>query len=292
MYLKFLLKAACLLLLLPSALVYSGNVYEPNDEEPIAIIPAEQGSKHRPHSNAFVPFEANYNAGLASVLLCGLDVNARDKSTPLILKEYSDSVLSRYGMRISVPKNYTVDVFDEATIWSLAAASEYGNPMWDYFARLISKDGNCMILLESVPAYNENVILRKIKNKTADMCREMSYVLDDGESGFRGISKIEDYSKVTEYDHAKSMRLFGADKVYSYVVPYGKTAFCYIHPSVDEKVPYIQSLYRDKYPEMRRYFFTKDGYVTYSLTMLLSSKGVLHEKKYIKVLKHVVDYGK
>lgn len=33
------------------------------------IIPAEQGSKHRLHSKAFVPFEANYNAGLASVLV-------------------------------------------------------------------------------------------------------------------------------------------------------------------------------------------------------------------------------
>lgn len=67
MHLKFLLKAVCLLLLLSSTLVYSGNVYELKDEEPIVIIPAEQSFQHRPHSKAFVPFEANYNAGLASV---------------------------------------------------------------------------------------------------------------------------------------------------------------------------------------------------------------------------------
>lgn len=69
MYLKFLLKAACLLLLLSSTSVYSGNVYAPNDEESIVIIPAEKSFEHRPHSKAFVPFEANYNAGLASVLV-------------------------------------------------------------------------------------------------------------------------------------------------------------------------------------------------------------------------------
>lgn len=69
MHLKFLLKAVCLLLLLPSTRGYSGNVCAPDNEEPIVIIPAEQGSKHRPHSKAFLPFEANYNAGLASVLV-------------------------------------------------------------------------------------------------------------------------------------------------------------------------------------------------------------------------------
>lgn len=69
MHLKFLLKAVCLLLLLSSTSVYSGNVYAPNDEESIVIIPAEQSFNHRPHSKAFVPFEANYNAGLASVLV-------------------------------------------------------------------------------------------------------------------------------------------------------------------------------------------------------------------------------
>lgn len=69
MYLKFLLNAVCLLQLLSSTSVYSGNVYAPNDEEPILIIPAEQSSKHRPHSKAFVPFVANYNVGLASVLV-------------------------------------------------------------------------------------------------------------------------------------------------------------------------------------------------------------------------------
>ena len=69
MYLKYLLKAVCLLLLLSSTSVYSGNVYAPNDEESIVIIPVEQSFNHRPHSKAFVPFEANYNAGLASVLV-------------------------------------------------------------------------------------------------------------------------------------------------------------------------------------------------------------------------------
>ena len=69
MHLKFLLKAVCLLLLLPSTRGYSGNVYEPNNEEPIVIIPVEQSFNHRPHSKAFVPFEANYNAGLASVFV-------------------------------------------------------------------------------------------------------------------------------------------------------------------------------------------------------------------------------
>ena len=61
MHLKFLLKAVCLLLLLSSTSVYSGNVYAPNDEESIVIIPVEQSFNHRPHSKAFVPFEANYN---------------------------------------------------------------------------------------------------------------------------------------------------------------------------------------------------------------------------------------
>lgn len=69
MRLKFLLKAIFLILLLPLTQVYSGNVYEPNNEEPIVIIPVEQSFKHRPHSKAFVPFEANYNKGLASVLV-------------------------------------------------------------------------------------------------------------------------------------------------------------------------------------------------------------------------------
>lgn len=69
MRLKFLLKAIFLILLLPLTQVYSGNVYEPNNEEPIVIIPVEQSFKHRPHSKAFVPFEANYNTGLASVLV-------------------------------------------------------------------------------------------------------------------------------------------------------------------------------------------------------------------------------
>ena len=227
------------------------------------------------------------------MILYSLNVNARSKERVLMPKEYSDSVQSRYGVKISVPQNYAVAVFDEATIWSLSVDSEYGNPMWEFFARMISEDGNCMILLENVPAYNKKMISSKIKNTTGDMVREMSYILDNGESGFRGISKVEDYSeKVTEYDHTKSMRMFGADKVYSYVVPHGKTSFCYIHPSLDEKIPYIQSLFQNKYPEMRRYFFIKDGYVTYSLTMLLSSKGAKHEKKYIKVLKSVVNYSK
>ncbi len=69
MYLKFLLNAVCLLQLLLSTSVYSGNVYATNDEESIVIIPAEHSFEHRPHSKAFVPFEANYNAGLAFVLV-------------------------------------------------------------------------------------------------------------------------------------------------------------------------------------------------------------------------------
>ena len=75
MYLKYLLKAVCLLLLLSSTSVYSGNVYAPNDEESIVIIPVEQSFNHRPHSKAFVPFEANYNAGLASVLVRFINLN-------------------------------------------------------------------------------------------------------------------------------------------------------------------------------------------------------------------------
>ncbi len=69
MHLKYLLKAVCLFLLVPSSRGYSGALYEPNNEEPITIIPVEQSSKIRPHSRIFVPFEANYNVGLASVLV-------------------------------------------------------------------------------------------------------------------------------------------------------------------------------------------------------------------------------
>ncbi len=229
----------------------------------------------------------------AILILCALDVNASCKEGLLIPKEYSDSVRSRYGVIVSVPKNYAVDVFDEATVWSLSVDSMYGSPMWDFYAGLISEDGNCMILLESVPAYNKKMIMSGAKNKTGDLARELSYVLNDGESGFNGTSRIEDYSdELVEYGYAKSMRLFGADMVYSYKVPHGKTAFCYINPSVDEKEPRMQSLFQNEYPEMRRYFFTKDGYVTYSLTMLLSSNGAKHEKKYRKALRYVVTYDK
>ena len=69
MHLKFLLKAVCLLLLLPSTRGYSGNVCAPDNEEPIVIIPVEQSFNHRPHSKAIVPFEANYNAEFTSVLV-------------------------------------------------------------------------------------------------------------------------------------------------------------------------------------------------------------------------------
>lgn len=64
-----LLKAVCLLLLLPSTRGYSGNVCAPDNEEPIVIIPVEQSFNHRPHSKAIVPFEANYNAEFTSVLV-------------------------------------------------------------------------------------------------------------------------------------------------------------------------------------------------------------------------------
>ncbi len=208
-------------------------------------------------------------------------------------KEYLDSVKARYGINITVPEKYVAEVLDETTMWSLAENGEYGNPMWDFYAKLTSKDGNCMILLESVPAYNEKRILSELKNKTKGISRELSYILDNGEGGFLDTAKIDDYpGTLTEYSHSRSRRLFGADKVYTYAVPQEKTAFCYTHPSVDETEPAMQKLFREQFPEMRRFFFIKDGYVTYSLTMLLSSEGVSHEKQYIKDLRKIVCYEK
>ena len=223
------------------------------------------------------------------LMSCGLGLNGEGRGSRLLPEEYADSVRARYGVSLSVPEGFSVDVFSEATIWSLAENCKYGNPMLGFYAGLISEDRDCMILLESVPAYSEKRISGELKNNTGNMCRELSYILSDGESGFRATSKVEDYSdSVIEYGRAKSRRLFGADKVYSYSVPRGKTAFCYIHPSVDEEVPKMQSLFQNEYPEMRRWFFIKDGHLTYSLTMMLSPEGAGHERKYTKMLRNIV----
>lgn len=226
------------------------------------------------------------------VMSFGLEANAKDRDGGQSLpKEYTDSVRARYGVTLSVPQEFEVNVFNEATIWSLAGNGKYGNPMWDFFARLTSEDHNCMVLLESITAYNEKRIKAELKNKTGRMCREMSYILEDGESGFNGTASVGDFSeKIIEYGHVKSKRLYGADDAYSYSVPQGKTAFCYIHPSVDEEEPFMQSLFESEYPEMRRFFFIKDGHLTYSLTILLSPEGAKHEKKYVKELRNIVKY--
>ena len=117
MHLKFLLKAVCLLLLLPSTRGYSGNVYAPNNEEPIVIIPAEQSFEHRPHSKAFVPFVANYNVGLASVLVRFIrDVGEVEISIQnLSSGEYNDYIIdSKVGLialPISGDSGYYVIIF-------------------------------------------------------------------------------------------------------------------------------------------------------------------------------------
>lgn len=221
----------------------------------------------------------------------GLTLNAGDRVKSSLPQQFTDSVKARYGVKLSVPKKFVADVLSEATIWSLAANGKYGNPMWSFFASLISDDHNCMVLLESTTAYEEERIKGEIKNNTGNLRRELSYILSDGESGYYGRAKLGDFSKsLVEYGRSKSRRQFGADNVYSYSVPHGKTAFCYIHPSVDEKVPYMQTLFKSDYPEMRRFFFIKEGHATYSLTMLLTPNGAKHEKHYAKMLRKIVKY--
>lgn len=273
-----------------------------NNFENQYIIPNFDRSQHNinntDNTNTFYIMNTMTKAKLlitaALFFLCSLSINGnvRREIDPAF-KQYADTVKSRYGLQVSFPGNFSMAVLDQATTWMLTDYSPCGSPFGCFVFGLQCDDGNCLILFEQIPYYNKKSILRAVKNNTGRMKRELSFVIGNRKDGCEGTSKskLSDYGEsLTEYDQKRAKRLFGADKVYSYVVPSGTTVFCYMAPSVDEVVHPMQVLYQNKYPEMRRYFFIKEGCVTYSLTMMLSEKGAANEKKYIKALRNIVKY--
>lgn len=210
-----------------------------------------------------------------------------------------DSIRCRYGMKVTVPRGGRAEYIDGGGFWmpKESVGGGWSPCFWAELA-VASRNEECIFLTDHTYYYNPRriAIERKTGNKFG-MRREILWV-------FRGIrNRIPRSEKefpadfhYKEYLSELPASLFGADTVYTYKVPAGRTAFCYSSPGdtaqIGMKMPKsrLESMRQDRYPVLRRYFFIKEGHITYSVLAMMTERADAHLPRYEKMLAKVIHY--
>jgi len=201
-------------------------------------------------------------------------------------RELADSTRSRYGIVLSVPKKYSATAYEGTRPFSLGFAlssTKYGSIFNDFSANLKSDDGNCVILIESLPNYDVRRIDGEKKDPTWYLRRELSYCFGEGVLARNNdpiLIKLYG-NQLTKIKSSIARKRCNADSVLFYTVPDGKWTFCYSFPA---EIHPFQYVCQKNYPVLQRYFFFKKGHLTFSVLVLLSKKGAKHQNKYVKDL--------
>ena len=209
-----------------------------------------------------------------------------------------DSIRSRYGIKIHIPGGCRADYVDGGGFWmpNESMAGAWSPCFWPELA-VTSHDKECVFLFEHTYAYNPRriAINRKTGNKFP-MRREVFWI-------FRGIKKSvprseKDFPADFNYkDYLSELpaSYFWADTVYTYEVPSGRTTFCYSHPGDtarphERPISQLEVLHQKRYPVLRRYYFIKEGSITYSAMAMMTERASKHLPRYERLLRRIIHY--
>lgn len=209
-----------------------------------------------------------------------------------------DSIRSRYGLRIDIPRGCRADYVANGRFWMPNESMAGGwTPCFYTELAVTSHTKECIFLFDHTYAYNPHriAINRKNGNKFP-MRRELLWV-------FRGIHKPGIRSKkdfpadfnYMDYLSELPASPFGADTVYTYEVPPGRTAFCFNYPGDTAEplkcpVSPLEVLHQERYPVLRRYFFIKNGHITYSAMAMMTERAAKHRARYERLLNRIIRY--
>ncbi len=210
-----------------------------------------------------------------------------------------DSIRCRYGMKVTVPRGCKAEYIDGGGFWmpNESMGGRWSSCFWAEIA-IASRNEECIFLFDHTYFYNPRKIAieRKTGNKFGKR-REILWV-------FRGIKKWNTRSekdfpadfRYKEYLSELPASMFGADTVYTYKVPEGRTTFCYSFPGdtayIGMKRPKsrLESMHQERFPVLRRYFFIKEGHITYSVLAMMTERADAHLPRYEKMLAKVIHY--
>ena len=202
-----------------------------------------------------------------------------------------DSIRCRYGMKVTVPRGCKAEYIDGGGFWmpNESMGGSWSSCFWAEIA-IASRNEECIFLMDHTYYYNPRSIAieRKTGNKFG-MRREILWV-------FRGIKKGKTRSEMDfpadfrykEYLSELPASMFGADTVYTYKVPAGRTSFSYGSPG--ETTSRLESMHQERFPILRRYFFIKEGHITYSVLAMMTERADAHLPRYEKLLAKVIHY--
>lgn len=205
---------------------------------------------------------------IATLLIAGSLASFAQKTKSEIFSELKDSLSSRYGVSLGVPKKYEAIVFDHMPTWTQWDGSK-GHFIVIIAAAIESKDQKLALLLSPVTAFNKQRIEKEKKAGKYYLKREMKYISPTLEMKTKVLSET---TSLVWCDIPKDLTLFS-------------NAFPDF-PGVDDKnnPTELQKLYLERYNYLRRYYYIQKDRPPLEFIVLTSSPAEKQNRKIEKAI--------
>ena len=197
-----------------------------------------------------------------------------------------DSLHGRFGLKVRVPKGCRAEIVKDGGSWM--PSTLFKGRGWRTITiprmSITSHDGECLFLFEDANYYDRRRIAKERLHGNKNR------ILDELCMVFRDVPNLRDSLS------SLPAKRFRADSVLTYGAPLGGTAFSFFYPgdSLDTglmvKQSSLEKLRTTRFPVIRRYFFIKQGHISYGVTVMMTEKAAARKSGYERLLGHIVRY--